>query len=85
MKQSPDWPFFCKPVVELRRLSRRQDMCFDPPLLQEVNGFTRDLQAFRHPSRKHHNVGTVVQQLLHVRGLNARHVLCACLAPVPLS
>jgi hypothetical protein len=38
VKQPPDWPFFCKPVVELRRLSRRQDMCFDPPLLQEVNG-----------------------------------------------
>ena len=33
MKQSPDWPFYCKPVVEFRRLSRRQDMRFDPQLL----------------------------------------------------
>ena len=38
MKQSPDRPFFCKPVVDLRRLSRRQDMRFDPPILQKVKG-----------------------------------------------
>jgi hypothetical protein len=47
VKQPADWPFFCKPVVELRRLSRRQDMRFDPPLLQEVKGFASDPQAFR--------------------------------------
>ena len=85
MKQPTDWPFFCKPVVKLRRLSRRQDMRFDPALLQEVNGFARDPQAFCHPSRKHDNRGAVVQQLLHVGGLYARHVLCTCFAPVPLS
>jgi len=84
VKQSPDWPFFCKLVVELRRLSRGQDMRFDAALLQEVKGFARDPQAFSHPSRKHHNLSAVVQQLLHVGGLNARHVLRACLAPVPL-
>ena len=35
----------------------------------EVKGFARDSQAFRHPPRKHHNLGAVVQQLLHVGGL----------------
>jgi len=84
VKQPPDWAFFCKPVVEFRRLGRRQDMRFDPPLLQEVKRFVRDPQAFRHPSRKHDNLGAVVQQLLYVGGLNARHVLGARLAPVPL-
>ena len=84
MKQPPNRPLFCKPIVKLRRLSRGQDMCFDAPLLQEVKGFARDPQAFRHPSSKHHNLGAVVQHLLYVGWLNARHVLCACLAPVPL-
>jgi hypothetical protein len=84
VKQPPDWPFFCKAVVEFRRLRRRQDMRFDPELLQEVKGFTGDPQAFGHPSRKHRNLGAVVQQLLYVGGLNSRHVLCARLAPVPL-
>jgi hypothetical protein len=59
-------------------------MRFDAPLLQEVKGFARNPQAFRHPSGKNHNLGAVVQQFLHIGGLNARHVLCASLAPVPL-
>ena len=50
MKQPPDWPFFCKPVVELRRLSRRKDMRFDPLLFQEIKGFASDPQTFGHPS-----------------------------------
>ena len=84
MKQPSNWPLFCKPVVKLRRLTRGQDMRFEAPLLQEVKVFARDPQAFSHPSRKHHNLGAVVQQLLSVSGQNARHVLCACLALVPL-
>jgi len=84
VKQPPNRPLFCKPIVKLRRLSRGQDMCFDAPLLQEVKGFARDPQAFRHPSRKHHSLSAVVEQLRYVGGLNARHVLGTGLAPVPL-
>jgi len=47
-------------------------------------GFARHLETFRHPPREHHDLGAMVQEFLHVGGLNTRHVLCGCLAPVPL-
>jgi hypothetical protein len=40
--------------------------------------FREGPQAFRHPARKHHNLGVVVQQLLHVCGLMPG-MCCACL------
>ena len=84
MKQPSDRLIFRKLVVELRGLGRSEDVRFDLPLLQELQGFARNLETFRHPPREHHDLGTMVQEFLHVGGLNTRHVLCVCLAPVPI-
>src|SRR5256885_5635801 len=51
-----------------------------PPLFQ-----SRDFEAFLHPAREDYDFGAMIEQFLHISLLNARHMISACLPPVPFS
>jgi len=53
--------------------------------LEELKGFARDFETFLHPARENYDFGAMIEQFLHVTLLNARHMISACLAPVPFS
>src|SRR6266550_3542612 len=53
--------------------------------LEKLKGLARDFEAFLHPARENYDFGAMIEQFLHVGGLNAGHMISACLAPVPFS
>jgi hypothetical protein len=60
VKQAAYRLVFRKLVVELRSLRRGEDVRFDLPFLQKLKAFGTELETFRHPSREHHDPGTVI-------------------------
>ena len=72
-------------IVDLDGFGCRQDVCYNLPLLQEFQRLAWDVEALFHSAREHHNRGAMIQQFLHVRGLNSRNMSSARFPPVPFS
>jgi hypothetical protein len=82
--ETADWYAFTKLVEAHHSSLSLKDLRLDAVLGQNVQGFGTDLQPFPDASRKHHGLCAVLDQFLNVNGLNARHMACSRLAPVPL-
>ena len=53
--------------------------------LEKLQGLVWDFEALLHSAREDYDFRAMIEQFLHVSLLNARHMISACLPPVPFS
>src|ERR1051325_2294386 len=85
MKQAADCFGLGKAIIKFHRRFRFFDVIADSHLAQQLQCLWTSLQCQRHPAREHDDTTAIVDQFLHVRWLNSRHMMRAGLIPIPFA